>query len=62
MYDIAELNTKLVGELKEIAKELEVPRFDKLKKEDLVYQILDLQAVKKHENTPEEEEEKERNF
>jgi transcription termination factor Rho len=62
MYDIAELNNKLVGELKEIAKELEVPRYDKLKKEDLVYQILDIQAVKKHENTPEESEEKKKPF
>ncbi|MGY8927786.1 MAG: Rho termination factor N-terminal domain-containing protein, partial [Flavobacteriales bacterium] len=45
MYDILELNNKLVAELKDIAKELEVKGFDKLKKQDLVYQILDQQAV-----------------
>ena len=45
MYDILELNNKLVAELKDIAKELEVKGFEKLKKQDLVYQILDQQAV-----------------
>jgi len=53
MYDIQELNNKLVGELKDIAKELGVPKFDKLKKQDLIYQILDLQAMKKHDETSE---------
>ncbi len=53
MYDIQELNNKLVGELKEIAKDLDVPKFDKLKKQDLIYQILDLQAMKKHDETTE---------
>lgn len=46
MYDIIELNNKKVDELKEIAKQLEVKGFNKLKKQDLVYQILDHQAVK----------------
>ncbi|MGB0888476.1 MAG: transcription termination factor Rho, partial [Vicingaceae bacterium] len=45
MYDIIELNKKLVGELREIAKGLEIKKTDKLKKEDLVYQILDQQAI-----------------
>lgn len=45
MYDIIELNKKLVGELREIAKKLEIKKSDKLKKEDLVYQILDQQAI-----------------
>lgn len=53
MYDIQELNNKLVGELKDIAKELDVPKYDKLKKQDLVYQILDFQAMKTHEATAE---------
>ena len=44
MYDITELNAKKVDELKSLAKDLSVPGFNKLKKEDLVYQILDLQA------------------
>ncbi len=45
MYDIIELNKKLVGELREIAKELDIKKADKLKKEELVYQILDQQAI-----------------
>ena len=45
MYDIIELNNKLVNELKEIAKKLNVPKFEKLKKQDLIYQILDHQAI-----------------
>ena len=45
MYDIIELNEKLVSELKDIAKELNVGKYDKLKKQDLIYQILDAQAL-----------------
>ena len=46
MYDILELNKKLIPELKEIAKELNVKKADALKKQDLVYKILDQQAIK----------------
>jgi len=45
MYDIIELNSKLVNELKEIAKELNVPKYETLKKQDLIYKILDQQAI-----------------
>ncbi|MDF1673075.1 MAG: transcription termination factor Rho [Vicingaceae bacterium] len=45
MYDIIELNKKLVGELRDIAKGLGVKKSEKLKKEELVYQILDQQAI-----------------
>lgn len=45
MYDIIELNKKLVGELREIADKLEIKKAEKLKKEDLIYQILDQQAI-----------------
>lgn len=45
MYDIIELNAKKVPELKEIAKKLGVARAEKLKKQDLVYSILDEQAL-----------------
>ena len=45
MYDIIELNKKLVTELREIAKGLDIKKSDKLKKEELVYQILDQQAI-----------------
>lgn len=45
MYDILQLNQKTVAELKEIAKELEISKYQKLKKEDLIYTILDQQAI-----------------
>jgi len=45
MYDIIALNSKLVGELREIAKDLNIPKFESLKKQELVYKILDTQAV-----------------
>ncbi|RPG87754.1 MAG: transcription termination factor Rho [Crocinitomicaceae bacterium TMED209] len=45
MYDIIELNAKKVPELKEIAKKIGVARAEKLKKQDLVYSILDEQAL-----------------
>ena len=45
MYDILELNKKLLPELKEIAKELKIKRVDSFKKQDLIYKILDTQAV-----------------
>ncbi|MBU1008566.1 MAG: transcription termination factor Rho [Bacteroidetes bacterium] len=45
MHDIVELNSMLVGELREIAKELGVPKAEKLLKQDLIYKILDLQAL-----------------
>ncbi len=45
MYDILELNKKLLPELKAIAKELKIKRVDSYKKQDLIYQILDQQAI-----------------
>jgi transcription termination factor Rho len=45
MYDIIELNGKLIGELREIAKQLNIPKYESLKKQDLIYQILDHQAI-----------------
>ncbi|MCK5822608.1 MAG: transcription termination factor Rho, partial [Bacteroidales bacterium] len=45
MYDILELNKKVVSELKEIAKQLKVKKIDSLRKQDLIYQILDQQAI-----------------
>ncbi|MCO6498958.1 MAG: transcription termination factor Rho [Vicingus serpentipes] len=45
MYDIIELNKKLVNELRDIANEIGIKKTEKLKKEDLVYQILDHQAA-----------------
>jgi transcription termination factor Rho len=45
MYDIIELNSKLVAELRQIAKDLNIPKSEKLLKKDLVYKILDQQAL-----------------
>ena len=45
MYDILELNKKLVSELRDIATELNIRKPDKYKKQDLVYKILDTQAI-----------------
>jgi transcription termination factor Rho len=45
MYDILELNTKLLPELRDIAKELGLKKMEALRKQDLVYRILDQQAV-----------------
>ncbi len=45
MYDILELNKKLVSELRQIAKDLNVKKADSLRKQDLVYKILDQQAI-----------------
>ena len=44
MFEISDLKAKKLPELQEIAKGLNVPKFKSLKKLDLVYQILDLQA------------------
>lgn len=44
MFEITDLKAKKLPELHEIAKELNVPKFKSLKKLDLVYQILDVQA------------------
>jgi transcription termination factor Rho len=45
MYDILELNAKLVGELREIANKLNITKAEVLKKQDLIYRILDEQAL-----------------
>ncbi len=46
MYDIEKLNNKKVAELREIADQLNIQKSDKLKKQELVYKILDEQALK----------------
>ena len=45
MYDILQLNEKLVTELREIATQLGVKGANRLTKQDLVYKILDEQAL-----------------
>ncbi|TSJ80769.1 MAG: transcription termination factor Rho [Candidatus Cardinium sp.] len=52
MYNIGELNQKLISELREIAEKFKVKSYKTLLKEELIYKILDQQAVlpeiKKH--------------
>jgi transcription termination factor Rho len=45
MYDILELNKKLLTDLRQIAKELKIKRVESYKKQDLIYKILDQQAI-----------------
>ncbi|RYF85596.1 MAG: transcription termination factor Rho, partial [Chitinophagaceae bacterium] len=45
MYDILQLNDMLLPELQDIAEELKIDNFKKLSKQDLVYKILDQQAI-----------------
>lgn len=45
MYEISELREKLLPELKEIAKSLGVSKYQTMKKEELIYKILDEQAI-----------------
>jgi len=59
MYDILELNKKLLPELKEIAKQLGIKKFETLKKQDLVYKILDTQAIQEAEKAERKNVEKE---
>ena len=45
MYDILELNDKLLNELKEIARLMSIANYDELRKQELIYKILDQQAL-----------------
>jgi len=45
MYDIIELSRKLLPDLKEIAKDLDIKKIESFKKQDLIYKILDTQAI-----------------
>ncbi|HXH18962.1 MAG TPA: transcription termination factor Rho [Chitinophagales bacterium] len=45
MYDILQLNDMLVPELKEIAEQLNIENYKNLDKQDLIYKILDRQAM-----------------
>ncbi|MDR2585653.1 MAG: transcription termination factor Rho [Prevotellaceae bacterium] len=45
MYDIIELSNKSLDELRAIAEELKIKRVSSIAKEDLVYRVLDEQAI-----------------
>ncbi|MDR2084086.1 MAG: transcription termination factor Rho [Bacteroidales bacterium] len=50
MYDLNELEGKLLSELRSIAKELGVPKTNFLKKQELIFKILDHQALQTSNN------------
>src|SRR5690606_26483980 len=52
MYTIDDLNVRLLSELKEIAEGMGVKNAKKLSKQDLIYKILDQQAVAGEATTP----------
>ena len=56
MYDILQLNDMLVPELQDIAEQLNIHNYKKLEKQDLVYKILDKQAIMNAATKNEEEE------
>jgi len=58
MYDILQLNDMLVPELLDIAEQLKIANAKKLSKQDLVYKILDNQAIKASEKKPGDVEDK----
>ncbi|MCX6268529.1 MAG: transcription termination factor Rho [Bacteroidetes bacterium] len=45
MYDIISLDSKELSEIRVIAKQFNIPKVDKLEKQDLIYKILDHQAL-----------------
>ena len=56
MYDIFELQNKSVVELRDLAKSMKIQRITSLKKEDLIFKILDEQAVQSVRNKDEKKE------
>ncbi len=55
MYNIEELNLRLLSELREIAKILKVNNYGQLPREELIYKILDQQAITPEESLPQKE-------
>ncbi|QCX40122.1 transcription termination factor Rho [Aureibaculum algae] len=55
MFEIESLKEKKLPELQEIAEKIGVPKYKQLKKLDLVYQILDVQATKPVPSEPKKE-------
>ena len=60
MYDILQLNDMLVPELLDISEQLKIPNAKKLGKQDLIYKILDKQALVNSETMDKSKEDKTR--
>lgn len=54
MYDILQLNDMLVPELLDIAEQLKIPNAKKMEKQELIYKILDSQAITGSKAAPDE--------
>ncbi len=55
MYNISELNDKSLPQLKEICKTLKIGKTEQLKKQELIFKILDQQALQGGSGNPENE-------
>ncbi len=62
MYDIISLDSKELNELREIGRQLNIPKVNKLEKQDLVYKILDHQALNPTQEILEQEKDQVRRF
>ena len=54
MYNINELSSMNEAELKDLAKSMGLKKVDNADKDDLVYQIIDQQAIEASKNAPEQ--------
>ena len=60
MYNIFDLKEMEIEQLHALAQELEIKGYKKMKKDDLIYSILDVEAAKNAKNAPERPEKKKR--
>ena len=58
MYNIFDLKEMELEQLHALGQELEIKGFKKMKKDDLIYAILDVEAAKNAKNAPERPEKK----
>jgi transcription termination factor Rho len=61
MYDILQLNDMLVPELKELAEKIELTGYKRLNKQELIYKILDHQALSDNDNDDDDDRDNDRN-
>jgi transcription termination factor Rho len=62
MYDIISLDGKDLSELREIGRQFNIPKVDKLEKQDLIYRILDHQALNPTQDILDEEKQQVKRF
>jgi transcription termination factor Rho len=62
MYDIISLDSKELSELREIGRQLNIPKVERLEKQELVYKILDHQALNPTQDVLDQEKNQVRRF